>query len=589
VEATRRGGDDHRPIIGVGAALCIGSRRAPGIPVETTRVELGDLMATLDLSGTLIDDRTVTVTALLDGEITAIGVREGEVTKAGQELASLDEREPRALVDRARAELVRERLGLAAARASHERLERMAGDVSSQALADSRLALDSAEAAVDVAIASLRVPRGRHRGARVARDPPSRRRRRRRRAAVSRALDTLGQAARALGDNRLRTAPSVLGITIGIAAVMAVGAVSRGDNRLVFAELETFGLNSVWVYRDWNDEGSGRERRSGTGIDSADYRAIRRDADTLPLAALTPIVEGRWEDREIRRGNRRVDARSIGVDVDYPAIVNDRLVAGRSLNRHDVTERRAVALLAPDVAGALFEPGENTIGETIRLAGRRFTVVGLLGGKSRDFLSSIGSAGGQDANDRVIVPYTTQQRLRGVDEIDNLHLEVADFDEAETVATLVRGRLAARHPVGYAYAGETMAGYIRTTRRILGGVSLVGVIAASVSLLVGGMGIANMTGTSVLERTREIGARERDILARFLLEAVLISVGGVLGLLIGTLASVALAGLTGFPPLPSAASIVGALLVSMLVGVLSGYLPARRAARLEPVAALRSD
>ena len=413
---------------------------------------------------------------------------------------------------------------------------------------------------------------------------------------MSRALDTLGQAARALADNRLRTALSVLGITVGIAAVMAVGTISRGGNRIVFAELETFGLNSVWVYRDWNDDTPAHLRRDGTGIDTADYEAIRRDARALHLRGLTALLYTRDEDRTLRRGNRVVNAQTIGVDVDYTGIVNDELLAGRALNRRDVEERLAVAVLAPDVAAALFDPGEDPLGGTVRLGGRRFTVVGLVAAKSRDFLSSIGSAGGQDANDRMLVPYTTFQRVQGSDEIDNLQLDVASFDEAETVATLVRERLAARHPVGYAYAGETMAGYIRTTERILDGISLIGIVAASISLLVGGMGIANMMGTSVLERTREIGIRkaigatERDILGQFLAEAVLISVaGGLLGLAIGTLASVALAAATGFPLIPSPWSVLGALVVSMLVGVLSGYLPARRAARLEPVTALRSD
>ena len=116
---------------------------------------------------------------------------------------------------------------------------------------------------------------------------------------MSRWLDSLRQALEALADHRLRTALSVLGITIGIAAVMAVGTISKGGNHVVFSELETFGLNSVWVYRDWNAEPPGKRRREGTGLDTDDYLAIRRDADALRIARLTPVL------LPARRGARR--------------------------------------------------------------------------------------------------------------------------------------------------------------------------------------------------------------------------------------------------------------------------------------------
>ena len=160
----------------------------------------------------------------------------------------------------------------------------------------------------------------------------------------------------------------------------------------------------------------------------------------------------------------------------------------------------------------------------------------------------------------------------------------------------MRALLKRRHPNGFEYGAETMASYIATTGRILGGVAIVGTVAASISLLVGGLGIMNMMGTAVLERTREIGVRkaigatERDVLGQFLLEAALISLaGGALGLVLGTLASAALAAATGFPLVPSPGAIALALGTSVAVGLLSGWLPARRAARMHPVRALRAD
>ncbi len=415
------------------------------------------------------------------------------------------------------------------------------------------------------------------------------------RVAMNRFVDSLRQAMDALADHRLRTALSVLGITIGIAAVMAVSTISKGGNHVIYSELETFGLNSVWVYRDWNVDNNGRSRRDGSGIVADDFIALQAQRETLGIRNMTPIVYApdRWQ---VGQGRRSANAQIIGVGLEYPTIVNDKLEQGRLFHSVDINQRRPVALVAPGVVDRVLDPALNPVGQTLRLDGQRFRVIGVLAGKSRDFLSSIGSAGGQNANDRVVVPYTTLHAMRGTKDIGNLQLEVQRFDDAESVAERMKRLLKHRHPQGYEYASETMASYIVTTNSILNGVSIIGIVAASISLLVGGMGIMNMMGTSVLERTREIGVRkaigatERDILMQFLLEAGLISItGGVLGLLIGGLASVALAMATGFPVMPSVASIVGALLVSIVVGVLSGYIPAKRAARMKPVDALNTQ
>lgn len=407
--------------------------------------------------------------------------------------------------------------------------------------------------------------------------------------------DRVTQALAALRDNRLRTALSVLGIAIGIAAVMIVSTISRGGNHLVFSELETFGLNSVWVYRDWENDSPLERRRDGSGIDRRDVAALDAVTAELGIRYLSPMVQD-YSDPAARRGARFANIQLIGASRQYAAMVNDDLTAGRALMSHDIDERLPVAMLAPDVVAKLFDSDEDPVGRTVDIGGRRVTIIGLLAGKSRDFLSSIGSAGGENANDRVVVPWTWLQRVRGDREVDHLHLSVEVFDSAERVADDVVDFLSRRHGDHFNYTRETMASYIVTTGRILGGVAIVGTIAASVSLLVGGMGIMNMMGTAVLERTREIGlrravgARRGDILWQFLIEAGIISlVGGVLGLLVGAAVSLIVVWLTGFPLLPSPSVIAGALIVSVVVGLIAGLLPARRAARLEPVTALRAD
>ena len=412
---------------------------------------------------------------------------------------------------------------------------------------------------------------------------------------MNRWLSNAAQALQALNVHRRRAALSVLGITIGIAAVMAVGTISRGGNHLIYRELETFGLNSVWLYRNWNTQDVKQREKPGSGIDNDDFIALNNDKNQLGIRHITPIVYPpyNWVSKQ---GNREASVQVMGVGRDYTSIANDKLIAGRLFTQNDIDTRQAVVLMAPQAVALLIEPGNNPIGQRVYIDDKRFLVIGLLAEKSRDFLASIGSDGGQNANDRIILPYTTLQRMLGHKEIRNLQLEVEAFDQAESVAETARQRLITSHSGGYDYRAETMASYIDTTNRILNGVSIIGIVSASISLLVGGMGIMNVMGTAVLERTREIGvrkaigAREKDIMSQFLMEAGLISaVGGLMGLLVGTIASVVLAKITNFPLIPSPTQVVLALLISIIVGLLSGFLPARRAAKMKPVQALRSE
>ena len=144
---------------------------------------------------------------------------------------------------------------------------------------------------------------------------------------MNRFLDSLRQAMDALADHKLRTALSVLGITIGIAAVMAVSTISKGGNHVIYSELETFGLNSVWVYRNWNTEDNGRQRREGSGIVSEDFQSLQRQRETLGIRHMTPIVypSDRWQVSQARRNS---DAQILGVGRDYTRIINDELTAG---------------------------------------------------------------------------------------------------------------------------------------------------------------------------------------------------------------------------------------------------------------------
>lgn len=408
-------------------------------------------------------------------------------------------------------------------------------------------------------------------------------------------LDGISQAAYAIRDNRLRATLSILGIAIGISAVMAVGTISKSGRYLVFNELDTFGLKSVWVFRVNDEKDPNRLVRKGTGIETADLEALRNGACPA-VSRLSPIVHPTTTRLLVRVGNRFSNAKVTGVGTEYAAINNDNLTAGRDFKLEDISRHRLVALIGPTVVADLFGGSIDPIGKEVRIDEKKYTVIGLLAGKSRDFLASIGSSGGQDANNRILLPYTTLQQQTGNRDVQVIQAEAVDLEHADAAVAQITRVLEYQHNRRYSYKSDTMAQYIATSNRILQGVSLIGIVAASISLLVGGMGIMNIISTSVLERTREIGlrkavgARKRHILFQFLMESVIIStIGGILGLTVGAIASIALARITGFPLTPSWHIVTLALAVSVVVGLMSGFYPARRAAQLRPVIALRYE
>lgn len=410
-------------------------------------------------------------------------------------------------------------------------------------------------------------------------------------------LDLGQQALLSLQDHRLRTSLSVLGIAIGIAAVILIGVVSEGGRQMVFSELETFGLKSTWIFRDRRVLDPRRVVREGSGIDNDDYAAIRQSACCPEIGRLTPSVKGgRNVPPFVRTDGRYAQAETEGVGHDYLAINNDAVMLGRPFSVEDTERGRRYALIGEQVRVDLFGQNRSPLGQEIQIGKEKYEIIGVLRRKDRSFLSSIGSAGGLDANSRVLIPYTRLQALAGNTQIDALQMEIASDAPASAAGTQVAAFLKRRHKGGFDYRVETMEQYVATANRILSGVSNVGIVAASVSLIVAGLGILNIMSTSVLERTREIGLRKavggssQAILLQFLFEAMAISLlGGLIGLALGGASSYVIASIAKFPLMPSFTLILVALLVALLVGIASGIYPAYRAANMRPVEALRYE
>ncbi len=408
-----------------------------------------------------------------------------------------------------------------------------------------------------------------------------------------RLLTMLGEAAEALQDNRLRTALSLLGVAIGIASIIVVGSISASGHAIIFKELETFGLRTFWVFRHQQPEDKLQRDPNGSGIRLEDYRDALRIGG--PVARISPVVEFDKSQAAASRGDERTRVRLQGVSAEYDVIDGDDLQSGRFLAESDIREHAKVAVIGPAVQQRLFADGTDPLGARIAINNDWFTVVGTLQPKSRDLISSIGASHGEETNARVLVPFTAAQAMVEDKEfVSYLQGQSTSIGESTAAVAAVVQMLSLSHGPSYRYEGESMSTYVDTADRILGTVGLIGIVAASVSLLVGGLAIMNIMTTSVVERTQEIGLRraigatKQAIRFQFLAESVLIScTGGVVGIVCGTLLVLVIARLSNHPISPSLFATLSATASTFAVGIVSGFYPAQKAANLAPVEALR--
>ncbi len=405
-------------------------------------------------------------------------------------------------------------------------------------------------------------------------------------------LATLRIAVRALKRNTLRTLLTMLGIIIGVGAVIAMVSIGNGAKARIEAQIAAMGQNVILIMSGNVSRGGFRFGFGSPGtLKVEDYEAIRREAEGV--AAISPEVRASGQ---VAAGNQNHLPTIVGVGAEYVDIRSWSLVSGENFTETDVRNANKVALIGKTAAETLFGEGSDPVGQIIRIKNVPFTVVGYL--KSKGLGMGLGS---QDQDDVIFVPYTSaMKRLTGDTTFRSFSVQAASPQLMDSVQAQITDLLRQRHRIG---PGKEDDFLVRTQREISETATetsrvmtlLLGSIAG-VSLLVGGIGIMNIMLVSVTERTREIGvrmavgARGKDILLQFLIEAITLSVvGGIIGILLGVGSSRLLSVRMGWATLISPESIVTAFVFSAAIGIFFGFYPARTAARLDPIDALRYE
>ena len=299
--------------------------------------------------------------------------------------------------------------------------------------------------------------------------------------------DVLLQAISSLKENRLRTVLSVLGIMIGICAVMVVGTVSQGVKKYVYQELDSYGLETLWIYRNWQDENPFRSVRKGTGIDNDDLKFTYSCCPSVKQ--VSPVVYTNRGPVPMRTKGSFLKVNLEGVGINYIDINNDAILLGRDFREDDIHRKKSVAIIGTKVRDELFGAHVNPIQQVIRWRDVRLTVIGVIEEKNREILSQLG-ADNYDPNKRVLIPYTLYQQELASNNIGTLQAEAISKDKTDEALKEIIDLLKRRHNYRYEYVGESMDAWIATAEELLRNISLIGLVAALISLLVGGMGIS---------------------------------------------------------------------------------------------------
>lgn len=387
--------------------------------------------------------------------------------------------------------------------------------------------------------------------------------------------------------NKLRSFLTMLGVIIGVASVVAMVGLGQGMRAQILAQLTSLGSNILTVIPGRVRQGPGSFFMARGGGDILKYEYFRelREAAFPGIRTVTTETMASFV---VTAGRESVVVNVVGTTPEFLEVRNFSLLQGRSFNGYDCSYSRRVAVLGHTVAQDLFGNPAASLGQSIRIGRNIFTVVGVLEPKT---------AGGQDLGNHIFVPLATHQRyLTGNRYLQNIIVQVDAKENIPLVSAWLSDFFTRKIGNPEEFSILNQQDILETVESVTGSITLFLAIIAGISLLVGGIGIMNIMLVSVAERTREIGlrkaigARPRDILLQFLLESSLLSlVGGGVGVLLGVLAGRSMASFSQFSFVVSPQVVALALSVSLVVGLFFGIYPARRASRLDPIAALRYE
>jgi putative ABC transport system permease protein len=385
--------------------------------------------------------------------------------------------------------------------------------------------------------------------------------------------------------NKVRFALTALGMVIGTASLILVTTIGLTGKQYIMGQIQAIGANMIYAYQ----EGGGNGVTSTAPPDPLtvdDMKAVQQEVPGIQAAS--PMTE--MHDRIAVRGGKERDILILGVSTDYSAVRNLVVLAGRFFDEDDTRARNKVAVVTEPFAQRMFGTNDAAIGQTVKIQNLPFVIVGVFKERVETFGQS------EVADDTIVIPYTVARYFSGSDSVRQIFFSTADAGDVPRATEQIRQVLQSRHRAESVYRVENLTQLLDFADKSAKALTLVLLLVAMVTLIVGGVGIMNIMFVTVRSRTREIGIRKaigatsRAIRWQFLSESIFISAaGGVIGTVIGLALPLSVRFFTSFRIPISGLSAIIAIAVSSFVGIIFGTVPAARAAQLDPVEALRYE